>query len=167
MQLFKNLFSSLNKESVKYMVAGGIAVNLYGIERATADIDIVLKLDKKNLLKFVKVAKKLGLTPKLPLALDDFIDAERRKGWIVDKDMVVYSLYDAKNPFFLLDIFAEEPFNFDEVYEERKKIEFENTIIPLVPIKVLIAMKEKSDRPQDRADTFYLKKIVEDWQREE
>jgi hypothetical protein len=46
MQLFKNLFSSLNKESVKYMVAGGIAVNLYGIERATADIDIILKLDK-------------------------------------------------------------------------------------------------------------------------
>ena len=167
MQLFKNLFSSLNKESVKYMVAGGIAVNLYGIERATADIDIILKLDKKNLLKFVKVAKKLGLKPKLPLALDDFIDAERRKGWIVDKDMVVYSLYDAKNPFFLLDIFVEEPFNFDEVYEKRKKIEFENTIIPLVPIKVLIAMKEKSDRPQDKADTFYLKKIIEDWQREE
>ena len=167
MQLFKNLFSSLNKESVKYMVAGGIAVNLYGIERATADIDIILKLDKKNLLKFVKVAKKLGLKPKLPLALDDFIDAERRKGWIVDKDMVVYSLYDAKNPFFLLDIFVEEPFNFDEVYEERKKIEFENTIIPLVPIKVLIVMKENSDRPQDKADTFYLKKIIEDWQREE
>jgi hypothetical protein len=81
------------------MVAGGIAVNLYGIERATADIDIIIKLDKKNLLKFVKVAKKLGLKPKLPLALDDFIDAEKRKGWIVDKDMVVYSLYDAKNPF--------------------------------------------------------------------
>jgi hypothetical protein len=166
MQLFKNLFSSLNKESVKYMVAGGIAVNLYGIERATADIDIVLKLDKKNLLKFVKVAKKLGLKPKLPLALDDFIDAEKRKGWIDEKDMVVYSLYDAKNPFFLLDIFVEEPFNFDEVYEERKRIEFENTIIPLVPIRVLIAMKEKSDRPQDKADTFYLKKILEDWQHE-
>ena len=166
MQLFKNLFSSLNKESVKYMVAGGIAVNLYGIERATADIDIILKLNKKNLLKFIKVAKKLGLKPKLPLALDDFIDAEKRKGWIADKGMVVYSLYDAKHPFFLLDIFVEEPFNFDEVYEERKKIEFENTIIPLVPIRVLIAMKEKSDRPQDKADTFYLKKIIEDWQHE-
>jgi hypothetical protein len=166
MRLFENLFSSLDKESIKYMVVGGIAVNLYGIERATADIDIILKLDKKNLLKFVKVAKKLGLKPKLPLALDDFIDEERRKGWIVDKDMVVYSLYDAKNPFFLLDIFVEEPFNFDEVYEERKKIEFENTIIPLVPIKVLIAMKEKSDRPQDQADVFYLRKIAEDWKHE-
>ena len=166
MQLFKNLFSSLNKESVKYMVAGGIAVNLYGIERATADIDIVLKVDEKNLSKFVRVAKKLGLQPRLPLALDDLIDGEKRKSWIVDKDMVVYSLYDAKNPFFLLDIFVQEPFHFEEVYEKRKKIEFENTVIPLVPIKALIAMKENSDRPQDKADVFYLKKIAEDWQHE-
>jgi hypothetical protein len=166
MKLFENLFSSLNKESVKYLVAGGIAVNLYGIERATADIDIVLKVDKENLLKFVKVAKKLGLKPKLPLALDDLLDEEKKKSWIVDKNMVVFSLYDAKNPFFLLDIFVEEPFNFDEVYEERKRIEFEQTIIPLVPIKTLIAMKEKSDRPQDKADAFYLKKIAEDWQHE-
>jgi len=29
------------------MVAGGIAVNLYGIERATADIDIIVNLEKK------------------------------------------------------------------------------------------------------------------------
>jgi len=151
---------------VKYLVAGGIAVNLYGIERATADIDIVLKVDEKNLSKFVRVAKKLGLQPRLPLALDDFIDGEKRKSWIVDKDMVVYSLYDAKNPFFLLDIFVQEPFHFEEVYEKRKKIEFENTVIPLVPIKALIAMKENSDRPQDKADVFYLKKIAEDWQHE-
>ena len=148
------------------MVAGGIAVNLYGIERATADIDIVLKVDEKNLSKFVRVAKKLGLQPRLPLALDDLIDGEKRKSWIVDKDMVVYSLYDAKNPFFLLDIFVQEPFHFEEVYEKRKKIEFENTVIPLVPIKALIAMKENSDRPQDKADVFYLKKIAGDWQHE-
>jgi len=166
MQLFKNLFSALNEESVKYLVGGGVAVNLYGIERATADIDIVLKLDEKNLLKFVKVAKKLGLKPKLPLPLDDLMDREKRKSWTTDKNMVVYSLYDARNPFFLLDIFVEEPFNFDEVYGERKKIEFENTITPLVPIKALIAMKEKSERPQDQADVFYLKKIAGDWQHE-
>ena len=166
MQLFKNLFSALNKESVKYLVGDGMAVNLYGIERATADIDIVLKVDEENLSKFITAAKKLGLKPKLPLALDDLIDEEKRKSWAVEKNMVVYSLYDAKNPFFLLDIFVEEPFNFDEVYEERKEIEFENTIIPLVPIKALIAMKEKSERPQDQADVFYLKKIAGDWQHE-
>jgi len=31
----------------------------------------------------------------------------------------------------------------------------------------LIKMKEKSDRPQDRADIYYLKKIMKDWRHEE
>jgi len=139
------------------MVAGGIAVNLYGIERATADIDIVVNLEKRNLSKFIRVAKKLGLKPKVPVTLNDFTDSEKRKSWIVDKGMMVFSLYDTKNPFFLIDIFVEVPFDFDEVYKQRKRIKFEDTIIPVVPIKTLIEMKKKSGRPQDRADVFYLK----------
>jgi hypothetical protein len=166
MELFKTLFSSLNRASVKYVVAGGIAVNLYGIERATADVDIVLQLGKRNLLKFIDVAEKLGLKPKIPVKLDDFIDPEKRKSWRKDKGMMVFSLYDPKNPFFLIDIFTEMPFDFDAVYKQRKKIRFEKISIPVVPIKELIAMKERSGRPQDRADVFYLKKIMDGWKDE-
>ncbi len=39
-----------------------------------------------------------------------------------------------------------------------EKIRFEDTIIPVVPIKELIKMKESLDRQQDRANIFYLKK---------
>ena len=166
MELFKDLFSSLNQASIKYMVAGGIAVNLYGIERATADVDIVLELEKGNLSKFIRVAKKLGLKPKIPVKLEDFIDPEKRKSWRMNKGMMVFSLYDPKNPFFLIDIFTEIPFDFDEVYRQRNRISFENIVIPVVPIKKLIAMKEESDRPQDRADVFYLKKIMLRWKDE-
>ena len=148
------------------MVAGGIAVNLYGIERATADLDIALELEKGNLLKFINVAEKLGLRPKIPVKLGDFIDPEKRRSWRMDKGMLVFSLYDPKNPFFLIDIFTEIPFDFDAIYKQRKKVKFENIFIPVVPIKELIAMKEKSDRPQDRADVFYLKKIVDGWRNE-
>ena len=69
--------------------------------------------------------------------------------------------------FFLLDIFLEEPFDFEAVYKNRKIIKFEDTGIPVVPINELIRMKEKSNRPQDQADIFYLKKIVGDWEDEE
>ena len=163
MQLFKKLFSALNNESVKYMVAGGIAVNLYGIERATADIDLIIDLDEGNLAKFIRVAKKLSLRPKIPVPLVDFALREKRKEWIDHKGMTVFTVYDVENPFFLIDIFVETPFDFDTVYEKREKIEFEDTVIPVVPIVDLIAMKEKSARPQDKADIFYLKKILEEW----
>lgn len=133
MEILKNFFSTLNKEAVKYMVAGGMAVNLYGIERATADIDIVLKLDNENLSKFVHVAKKLGLKPKVPVKLD---------------------------------VFVEMPLNFNKAYKKRIRMKLDDTTIPVVPIKELIEMKEKSGRLQDRADVFYLKKISKDWKDE-
>lgn len=166
MNIFKRLFDSLNKKETKYMVAGGIAVNLYGIERATADIDIVLQLDKDNINKFIDAAKKLGLKPKIPVKLEDLIDPEKRKEWAESKNMRVFSLYDPVNLFFLLDVFIEMPFNFDEVYKQRKKIKFEDTVIGVVPIKELIEMKKMSNRPQDRADIFYLTKIMKEWKNE-
>jgi hypothetical protein len=149
------------------MVAGGIAVNLYGIERATADIDLVVSLEEENLLKFVKVARTLELKPRLPVTLDDFVDENIRRNWILDKGMMVFSLYDTQNPFFLIDVFVNIPFEFDDVYTQRTEIDFGETVIPLVPIRTLITMKEESNRPQDKADTFYLKRILEEWEHEE
>ena len=64
-----------------------------------------------------------------------------------------------KNPFFLLDVFVEIPFDFDKVYKERRKMRAGVVIIPLIPLEILIEMKEKTNRPQDIADVFYLKRI--------
>jgi hypothetical protein len=159
MKLFNKLFTALNKGSVKYLVAGGIAVNLYGIERATADIDLVLMLNGKNILKFANVAKKLGFKAKVPVKIEDFADPVKRREWREKKGMMVFSLYDVKNPFFLIDIFVDVPFDFEAVYKKREKVKFENTSIPLVPLEELIKMKKKSDRPQDKADIYYLNKV--------
>jgi hypothetical protein len=49
------------------------------------------------------------------------------------------------------------------VYSQRKKMMFEDVVIPIVPIKTLIEMKKKSDRPQDKADVFYLKKLLQSY----
>jgi len=160
---FESLFSALNKAKVRYLVVGGIAVNLYGIERATADIDLVVDLEEDNINRFITVMKELNFKPKIPVRLEDFIKKEIRESWIREKGMTVFSLFDPKNPFFLLDIFVETPFNFDIVYEAREEIHAEKTIIPVVPIKHLIEMKEKVGRPQDIADVFYLKKIEKGW----
>jgi hypothetical protein len=163
MRLFKRLFLAMNEASIEYLVGGGVAVNLYGIERATADIDIILNLDAENTVKFVKVAKELGFQPKIPVNLYDFLDPAIRRAWASNKNMIVFSLIDAKNPFFVIDVFIEIPFDFERVYSKRKIIEFENTFIPIVPLDELIKMKEKSNRPQDKSDVFYLRKIMSDW----
>lgn len=160
---FFKLFSALNKKKVRYLVAGGVAVNLYGIERATGDIDIVVHLEQHNLEKFVEVMKELGFRPKIPVKLEYLLSNKIREEWIREKGMKVFSVYDPQNPYFLLDVFVEEPFDFDKVYEERKSIKAGNVRIPLVPIKRLIEMKKKVGRPQDIADVYYLRKIEKEW----
>lgn len=160
---FFELFSALNKKKVRYLVAGGVAVNLYGIERATGDIDIVVHLEQHNLEKFVEVMKELGFRPKIQVKLEHLLSKEIREEWIREKGMKVFSVYDPQNPYFLLDVFIEEPFDFDKVYEERKSIKAGNVRIPLVPIKRLIEMKKKVGRPQDIADVYYLRKIEKEW----
>ena len=70
---FEKVFSALNKAKVRYLVVGGIAVNLYGIERATADIDLVVDLEGNNLNRFIAVMKELNFKPKIPVRLEDFI----------------------------------------------------------------------------------------------
>ncbi|MDY0040928.1 MAG: nucleotidyl transferase AbiEii/AbiGii toxin family protein [Desulforhabdus sp.] len=166
MQLFSRLFSSLNGASVKYLVAGGIAVNLYGIQRSTADIDLVLKLDEENIDKFLEVVQLLGLKAKVPVPLEQFRLEGQRARWVREKGMRVFSFYDAHNPFFLLDVFVEEPFDFDRVYRSRRDFALDDIAIPVVPITELIAMKEISDRPQDRADIYFLRKVLEEWTHE-
>ncbi|HLF86020.1 MAG TPA: hypothetical protein VI584_02970 [Nitrospiria bacterium] len=160
---FLKLFSAMNKKKIRYLVAGGVAVNLYGIERATGDIAIVVHLERHNIEKFVEVMKELGFRPKVPVKLEELVSKEMREEWVREKGMKVFSVYDPQNPYFLLDIFVEEPFDFDKVYEERKSIKAGNVRISLVPIKRLIEMKKKAGRPQDIADVHYLKKIEKEW----
>ena len=68
----------MNRRKVRYLLAGGIAVNLYGIERATADIDIIVDLEDGNLQRFINVVKEMGFKPKVPVMLEDFLKREKR-----------------------------------------------------------------------------------------
>jgi hypothetical protein len=43
------VLAALDKEQVDYILVGGVAVMLHGIERLTRDIDIFVKMDEKNI----------------------------------------------------------------------------------------------------------------------
>ena len=163
MTIIERLFSALNKGKIRYLVIGGVAVNLYGVERATRDIDLFVDLDEENLFRFVEVVESLNLKPKIPVKFNDFTKKEIREKWVRDKNMMVFSMFDSKNPYFLLDVFIEEPFAFTKAYKERMEGKIGRTVVPVISIKHLIKIKEKSNRPQDIADIFYLKEIKKEF----
>lgn len=91
-----NCFSS---QKIKYAIIGGIAVSIYGEPRFTADIDVNIILDKRDISKFISNAKKNGLYPTTSGAKGiaqraGIIPMEFRKGKIVGKiDIII-----AENP---------------------------------------------------------------------
>jgi len=53
----------------------------------------------------------------VPLA--DFANAKSRNTWVDDKGLMVFSLWSPAHPGTEVDLFVEEPFDFDEAWERR------------------------------------------------
>ena len=49
---YLSLFRELDKEKIKYIVVGGVAINFLDIPRMTYDLDLLVDLEDKNLKKF-------------------------------------------------------------------------------------------------------------------
>ena len=49
--LYQELFESFDREKIEYIVIGGFAINLHGIPRLTADLDVMIGLTEPNMRK--------------------------------------------------------------------------------------------------------------------
>ena len=163
MNLYERLFARLNEAGVKYMVVGGVAVNLYGIERATGDVDLLVDLEDQNLKRFIEAANSLELVPRAPVELDRILDPAARRAWIKEKGMMAFSMYDRVNSWFQVDILIHEPVSFSHTYNKREEMDLEGTTVPVAPVEALISMKESTGRPQDEADAVHLRNILSEW----
>ena len=50
----------LNRQDVRFLVADGVAVVLHGYLRTTADLDLVVQLDKENVLRALRALESPG-----------------------------------------------------------------------------------------------------------
>ena len=156
---FEEIFQELNEQNVRYVVVGGLAVVLHGHLRTTADIDLVLALDQTNVLAAVKALKTLGYRPRPPVPFEDFADKKKRAEWIAEKGLTVFSTFSSKFPGIEVDLFVEEPFDFERVFSRVVRIKLEKTTVTVASLDDLIEMKEKVGRPVDQSDVHVLKLI--------
>ena len=153
---YDHVIKTLNKAGVKYVVAGGVAVVLYGYPRFTRDLDLIVLLEEKNLSKFYDALGKIGYVPKVPVTKEQFMDKKQRKLWQKEKGMVVFSFVQKDPPFELIDMFVDEPIKFSDLYEKRKKAKIRDMVVPLISIDHLKKLKLKAVRPQDLIDVVQL-----------
>ena len=60
MTYYEEIFRLLDTGKIRYMVVGGVAVVLHGFLRATADLDLMVALESKNLKRFLALMKTHG-----------------------------------------------------------------------------------------------------------
>jgi len=159
--IYEDIFRALHEEGVKYLVVGGMAVNLYGYVRMTVDLDIMVDLDERNLEKLIKAMERVNCQPKVPVKPIEFTSEEKRDEWIKEKGAVVFTFIDLEDPIKHIDIFLRNPIDFEKAYQSRKTIHLKDIPISLVSIDDLMELKRLSGRPRDIEDIYHLKRIKE------
>ena len=156
---YGEVFRTLNKAKVKYIVAGGVAVVLYGYMRITADLDLIVFLESENLKKFYDALKSIDYLPKVPVTKDQFSDLNQQERWKKEKGMIIFSFVSTKPPFQLIDMFVNEPITFKELDKKMKYVTARGIRVPLIGIDHLVQLKKDAGRDKDLIDIDQLNEI--------
>lgn len=145
---------------IRYLLVGGLALNLWGIPRTTYDIDIMLDLSSdENIRKFVESMKELGLKLKQPIDLEKIHDKNFRERIFREKEAVVLTFENLENPIEIVDFFTENPINFESAWRRRKEVKVADFFVRLAHPDDIISLKRISGRPQDIEDIKALEKL--------
>lgn len=144
---YEELLELLQKNRVKFIVVGGLAVAMNGITRTTDDVDILIEDTPENISLLLEALTFFGEGHASELSQEDFVDEEGAIR-IIEK--------------FPLDIFVRMQ---GLKYQDMKTMAAEYTMpygltVPYLHAKGLITLKEKSFREKDQFDVISLRSLL-------
>jgi predicted nucleotidyltransferase len=156
----EQVLAALEAVKVRYLVVGGVAVVLHGHLRTTADLDLVVELAPDNARRAIAALAGLGFRARAPVPMERFAEAAARREWVKDKGLTVFSLWSDRFPALEVDLFVEEPLDFDAAYARAVRVPLDRTTVTVVALEDLIALKEAAGRPIDVADVEALRALA-------
>ena len=137
----------LNKNQVQYMIIGGYAVNNYGFQRFTGDLDIWIKISEENAKNMMKVIREYPV-PEGVFSEEDFLIDRPLAGGFFGK------------PPLRIDILNDiEGVKFDECYPNAETKMFDGTELKIIGLDDLIKAKKIANRSKDKLDVKELIKF--------
>lgn len=152
------IIEKLNSEGVDYIVAGGVAVVLHGVERLTMDLDTAVSLEKSNIEKFLKVMLNLGLVPRLPVAPEVLLDTNKMKIMVEEKNAVVFTFIDPAMPIRQVDFFMLKDLSYESLKNDFEEIDLDGKKIKVLTKKKLVELKLRVNPMRDK-DLFDIKEL--------
>jgi hypothetical protein len=156
---YVKLFGKLHECGIRYLICGGLAVNIYGIPRMTADIDILIDFEESNVARCEEALETLAFAPLIPVKLRSLLDQAVREQLIQQKNLIAYSYYNTRSNFMHVDILIDVPLRFDEMWQAKERRELDGIPIYIVSLPHLIDMKRYANRTQDVQDILMLEKL--------
>lgn len=145
---FISLLSTFAHFDVKYVIVGGFAVNRYGYNRTTGDLDIYLKNSRENRENLILALEKMGYGT-YPMLLDVPIIAGYCE---VLMDQGVYADL-------MTDLPGLKSDEFDTHFEMATVDEINGVMIRFLHYNHLIENKKATNRPKDQLDVLELERI--------
>ena len=153
MNPYREIFNRLNEAGIRYLIVGGVAVNLHGYRRFTGDVDILLALDEDNLDRMTELMNEMGYIERLPITLKDLNDPVRIQEFIDEKGMTAFTFQSNDELHIGIDILAGKSMSFTDFEEKKALLDLEdNLMVPVIGFDDLIAMKKEANRPEDLRD---------------
>ena len=152
---------ALTDAEVEFVVGGGVAAVLHGVERVTLDIDLALDMDPANVEKFLRVMQDLRLQPRAPVPARDLMSHEAVQRMVAEKGALVFSFVDFDRPLRHVDIFLQDNLSFVELSRDARKVVIENRAIKIMGIARLLETKRAITplRDKDLIDIKQLEKL--------
>ena len=139
-----------NKHQVKMLLVGGGAVNFYGYQRHSADVDFWIETTDENLNKLVAVIKEMGYD------IDEFPKEVKRQ---LQNISIKFSPLDLD-----LELITRFSVNktFKQAYNDSKKVTVKSKNLEwrVISYEDLITSKIKANRPKDLLDIQQLKTLM-------
>ncbi len=133
----RSVFESFQKHEVRYLVIGGIASILYGVPRATFDLDILIESTPDN-------AQRL---------LDSFSDAGLGTASLTDVKELLSNEITVFKDWVRIDVQTTTPgLNFQEAWKRKEIMTFQGQTFYVASKKDLISSKRASGRDVDLED---------------
>ncbi|HLJ11001.1 MAG TPA: hypothetical protein VKU82_07425 [Planctomycetaceae bacterium] len=135
---FKEFLQLLNSNAVEYLLVGGYSVNFYGYARSTGDIDIWIRVSRKNAARLAKGLIEFGFDA-ANVAPELFL----RKG----------KIFRIGVPPFRIDILTEiSGVKFEACYKKRLVADLDGIQVDVISLEHLKKNKRASGRHKDLDD---------------
>jgi predicted nucleotidyltransferase len=156
---FLSVLRTFEEKGVRYVLVGGLAVLLHGIDRLTADIDLVVDLAPEQASNAVETLLALGFKASAPIDARQFADEAVRTRWRRESGMLVLSFWDPQNRRPTVDLFAAYPMDFEVLFKESLLLPLSGTTVRIASVEHLIAIKRAAGRTKDLDDANRLSEL--------